>query len=77
MRSPLSVCVGNCGLQSVETAPALEEHRHYCSTCHSYWDHEDGRCANLGRTMICDGCAHRLLGGHGPLMSDCGQPSLV
>jgi hypothetical protein len=64
-------------LQPVESAGAIEEHRHYCSTCRSYWDHEDGRWANLGRAMICDGCAHRVLGGHGPLMSDCVQPSLV
>jgi hypothetical protein len=75
MKSPLSVCGGNRGLQPAGTA--LDDHRHYCSTCRSYWDHEDGRCANLGRTMICDGCAHRLLGGQARLMSASAQPSLV
>jgi len=74
MRSPLSVCGGSRGLQPAGTAP--NDHRHYCSTCRSYWDHEDGRCANLGRTMICDDCAHRLLGDQTRL-SDSVQPSLV
>lgn len=75
MKSPLSVCGGSCGLQAVGTTPALDDHRHYCSTCRSYWDHEDGRCANLGRTMICDDCAHRLLGGQARL-SDAYNPAL-
>ena len=59
----LLVSGGDCGLRPVGAVTTLGEHRHYCSTCRSYWDHADGHCANLGHTMICTSCAHQLLGG--------------
>ena len=73
MKAPRGALLGSgkdCGMLPAGTAIVLEEHRHYCSTCRSYWDHGDARCANLGRTMICATCAHQLLGGHAPMMLD-------
>jgi hypothetical protein len=42
--------------------PEKTDHRHYCSSCCAYWDHEDRKCANRGYAMSCPGCLQAFSG---------------
>lgn len=42
--------------------PEKTDHRHYCSSCCAYWDHEDRQCANRGYAMSCRSCLQAFSG---------------
>jgi hypothetical protein len=52
-------------------------HRHYCSSCCGYWDHEDHQCANAGRAMTCPRCLNKFMGGKMSLVAVLGLGAMT